>query len=82
MEVERGLALRVDHLAADEPVLEQLLLRGTTVFMMLFVVSRAMRISVAELIDQLEMPRPLRSQLLEPCERGLGRETSSVHLIV
>src|SRR5207302_8477560 len=79
-EVERGLALGVDDLAANESVFEELLLRGAAVLVVLFVVPRAVLVAIAELVDELDVPRPLRPKLLESRERGLGRETTRMEI--
>src|SRR5207237_624404 len=81
-EVERGLALGVDDLAANESVFEELLLRGAAVLMVLFVVPRAVLVAIAELVDELDVPRPLRPKLLESRERSFRREATRMDLVV
>ena len=50
--------------------------------MVLLVVPRAVRVPIAQLIDELDVPGPLRAELLDPSEGGLRRQSTRVHLVV
>jgi hypothetical protein len=62
-------------------VLDQLLLRVLVAFLRVLpepLVPRSMLIARAQVVDQLDVTRPLRGQLVQPRGRGVGRDQTGV----